>query len=233
MQLPTLYFSVLMLGHVLDHFVFSSRRYTTKTKAICFGVCAFSIVATFWWFKGLAFGIDGPINEHKGLRWRNVSVSFHSSSDCEADQCTFTPAELEHIPLTDSFIITVVCDKMDSLLVHSLLELDLYRGYNGSARGTLVQLKSTSLPTDLSYNLLYLLYACDLQISPSFNKMHRMNHSLHNCMVKQKLRHSTKGIPLQNIQMISRISCGDIMFKMVSGTSDLHHSFILSYIQST
>ena len=72
-QLPTLYFSVLMLGHLLDHFIFSSQRYTTKTKAICFGVCAFLIVGTFWWFRGMAFGIEGPISKHKGLLWRKVS----------------------------------------------------------------------------------------------------------------------------------------------------------------
>jgi dolichyl-phosphate-mannose-protein mannosyltransferase len=69
--LPTLYFSVLMAAHLLDHFVFSSRRLQRQTKAIVFGVCAFAVVATFWWFKGLAFGIDGPIAEHKGLQWRN------------------------------------------------------------------------------------------------------------------------------------------------------------------
>ncbi|KAF8889886.1 glycosyltransferase family 39 protein [Infundibulicybe gibba] len=68
--LPTLYFSVLMFAHLLDHFVFSSRRLTIKTKWIVFGVFATAIFGTFWWFKGLAFGIDGPINEHKGLRWR-------------------------------------------------------------------------------------------------------------------------------------------------------------------
>ncbi|TFK36464.1 glycosyltransferase family 39 protein [Crucibulum laeve] len=68
--LPTLYFSVLMLAHVLDHFIFSSRRFTQQTKAIIFGVLAFTIIGSFWWFKGVAFGIDGPINEHKGLKWR-------------------------------------------------------------------------------------------------------------------------------------------------------------------
>ncbi|KAF8227100.1 glycosyltransferase family 39 protein [Tricholoma matsutake] len=68
--LPTLYFSVLMLAHLLDHFIFSSKRYTRRTKAIYFGICAFSIVGTFWWFKGVAFGIEGPIREHTGLLWR-------------------------------------------------------------------------------------------------------------------------------------------------------------------
>lgn len=72
LQLPTLYFAVLMLSHVLDHFVFSSKRYTSKTKNVVFGMLAFIIVFTFWWFKGVVFGINGPIGEHKGLQWRKV-----------------------------------------------------------------------------------------------------------------------------------------------------------------
>jgi hypothetical protein len=73
-QLPTLYFSVLMLSHLLDHFIFSSRRFTTRTKGIVFGVITFIIFATWWWFKGVSFGIAGPINDHKGLQWRKVCV---------------------------------------------------------------------------------------------------------------------------------------------------------------
>ena len=73
-QLPTLYFSVLMLAHLLDHFVFSARRLSDRTKQIVFGVCVFIIVACFWWFKGVAFGIDGPINDHWGLKWRSVRI---------------------------------------------------------------------------------------------------------------------------------------------------------------
>ncbi|KAI0819094.1 glycosyltransferase family 39 protein [Irpex lacteus] len=68
--LPTLYFAVLMLAHLLDHFIFTAKRLTERTKWIVFGVSAFTIFATFWWFRGLAFGIDGPINEHWGLQWR-------------------------------------------------------------------------------------------------------------------------------------------------------------------
>ncbi|KIY49058.1 glycosyltransferase family 39 protein [Fistulina hepatica ATCC 64428] len=71
--LPTLYFSVLMLGHMLDHFVFSSRRFSQQTKRIVFMVCAMSIIWCFWWFKDMAFGMDGAIREHKGLAWRKVS----------------------------------------------------------------------------------------------------------------------------------------------------------------
>ncbi|CAK5268589.1 unnamed protein product [Mycena citricolor] len=68
--LPTLYFSVLMVAHLLDHFVFSSRRWSMRVKIGVFGFCAGSVLLTFWWFKGVAFGIDGPIQKHKGLLWR-------------------------------------------------------------------------------------------------------------------------------------------------------------------
>ena len=73
-QLPTLYFSVLMFAHLMDHFFFTTRRLSERTKWIVFGVTAFVIVANFWWFRGLAFGVDGPIKEHKGLQWRKVSA---------------------------------------------------------------------------------------------------------------------------------------------------------------
>ncbi|KAA1469296.1 glycosyltransferase family 39 protein [Dentipellis sp. KUC8613] len=70
--LPTLYFAVLMAAHLLDHFFFTSRRLSERAKWIVFGTVAFTIVATFWWFRGVAFGIDGPVNEHWGLQWRDT-----------------------------------------------------------------------------------------------------------------------------------------------------------------
>lgn len=87
-----------MLAHLLDHFIFSSKRYTRRTKAIYFGICAFSIVGTFWWFKGVAFGIEGPIREHTGLLWRKVGFFpfFFSFRRSQANHSR-TPAELEYI----------------------------------------------------------------------------------------------------------------------------------------
>ena len=61
-----------MLAHMIDHFIFTSRRFSEKTKWIAFGVTSFTIIACFWWWKGVAFGIDGPIREHWGLQWRKV-----------------------------------------------------------------------------------------------------------------------------------------------------------------
>ncbi len=96
-QLPTLYFSVLMLAHLLDHFVFSSRRLSDRTKQIVFGVSALTIVGTFWWFKGVAFGIDGPINDHWGLKWRSVRTFPHPPPAVPSTDHPALLAELEHI----------------------------------------------------------------------------------------------------------------------------------------
>ena len=77
-----------MLAHLLDHFVFSARRLSDRTKRIVFGTCVFIIVACFWWFKGVAFGIDGPINDHWGLKWRSVrTISNLAYFIHDADKC--------------------------------------------------------------------------------------------------------------------------------------------------
>ena len=74
--LPTLYFAVLMVGHLFDHFIFKSRRLKDTTKWVVFAIAAGTVIGVFWWFRAVAFGIDGPIKEHKGLLWRKVRVSF-------------------------------------------------------------------------------------------------------------------------------------------------------------
>jgi hypothetical protein len=90
-----------MLAHLLDHFMFSSGRLTRKAKSTIFGICAFAIVGSFWWFKGLAFGIDGPINDHKGLLWRKVG---DSSLDAYFAIDVVT-SELEHLQLIPCFVM--------------------------------------------------------------------------------------------------------------------------------
>jgi len=74
--LPTLYFAVLMVGHLFDHFIFKSRKLKDNTKWVIFAIAAGTVIGVFWWFRGVAFGIDGPIKEHKGLLWRKVRISF-------------------------------------------------------------------------------------------------------------------------------------------------------------
>ena len=63
-----------MFAHVLDHCIFSAQ-WKEKTKRVGFGIVALLIVANFWWFRGLAWGVAGPINDHWGLQWRKVSSS--------------------------------------------------------------------------------------------------------------------------------------------------------------
>jgi dolichyl-phosphate-mannose-protein mannosyltransferase len=62
-----------MTAHLLDHFVFTSRLLTERTKWIVFGIVGGAVFGTFWWFKDIAFGITGPIADYKGLAWRKVS----------------------------------------------------------------------------------------------------------------------------------------------------------------
>lgn len=65
-----------MFAHVLDHFIFSARHLSERTKWISFGVVTFAVVSNFWWFRGMAFGIDGPINNYWGVGWRKVCSYF-------------------------------------------------------------------------------------------------------------------------------------------------------------
>ena len=59
-----------MMGHVLDHIFFSSQR-SPVTKLAWFVFWAGGVIVSFWWFKDLALGVHGPINEHWGLKWRD------------------------------------------------------------------------------------------------------------------------------------------------------------------
>jgi dolichyl-phosphate-mannose-protein mannosyltransferase len=61
---------------MLDHFVFTARRLSERTKSIVFALVAFAIIANFWWCRGVAWGIDGPIDDHWGLGWRKVCSFF-------------------------------------------------------------------------------------------------------------------------------------------------------------
>ncbi|CAE6423122.1 unnamed protein product [Rhizoctonia solani] len=69
--LPALWFSVIMVGHLFNHFVFAARI-PERTKWIVFGVAVSLIVGVFWWFRGIAFGISGPIADYWGLGWRKT-----------------------------------------------------------------------------------------------------------------------------------------------------------------
>lgn len=60
-----------MVGHLFNHFVFTARI-SEQTKWIVFVSAVSLIVGVFWWFRGIAFGIAGPIGDYWGLAWRKV-----------------------------------------------------------------------------------------------------------------------------------------------------------------
>jgi hypothetical protein len=78
-QLPTLWFAVLMAGHVLNHLIFDSQRLSPGARFIWFVIWTGIVIVNFWWFKDFALGIYGPVNDHKGWLWRgswNVSQAW-------------------------------------------------------------------------------------------------------------------------------------------------------------
>ena len=67
--LPALYFAILVLGLVLDH-TLMRRNIPERFKWFVFAVLAINTVVTFYHFRGVVFGMTGPIAQHKHLRWR-------------------------------------------------------------------------------------------------------------------------------------------------------------------
>ncbi|GAC75515.1 dolichyl-phosphate-mannose:protein O-mannosyl transferase [Moesziomyces antarcticus T-34] len=79
--LPILYFAVLMLAHLLDHFVWrpttavyarGGRRVplSQTVKNAVFVGAVLAVGGAFWWFSGNSYGYTGDIKRHKGLKWR-------------------------------------------------------------------------------------------------------------------------------------------------------------------
>jgi hypothetical protein len=100
-----------MAAHMLDHFVFTARLLSERTKNILFGIVAFAIVANFWWFRGVAWGIDGAINEYWGLGWRQVSFGL---MHCRAGVVPF--ADIFVSPGT--FTSSIECDGATAATPH-------------------------------------------------------------------------------------------------------------------
>ncbi|KAK4686851.1 hypothetical protein P7C73_g3267, partial [Tremellales sp. Uapishka_1] len=74
--LPTLWFAVIMAGHVLELFIFGSTKRTRRNKNIWFLIWTGSVMFCFWWFKDLALGIHGSVDNQWGWMLRptwNVS----------------------------------------------------------------------------------------------------------------------------------------------------------------
>lgn len=74
--LPTLWFAVIMSGFCLDHFVFTSRRFSHRAKTVVFCLVAGSVCFAGFWLRACAWGIDGPIDKYKWRVFRKVRVSL-------------------------------------------------------------------------------------------------------------------------------------------------------------
>ena len=80
-----------MAGHVLDHFFFSPVRRGRLSKIFWFTFWTGPVLVSFWWFKDLALGVSGPVNDQWGWKWRpswNVSDESALLSAGVADQTT-------------------------------------------------------------------------------------------------------------------------------------------------
>ncbi|KIK71186.1 glycosyltransferase family 39 protein [Collybiopsis luxurians FD-317 M1] len=51
--------------------VFRSLPRMTRIKLYVFTVTSTAIVGTFWWFRAVAWGIEGPVKDTWGLHWRD------------------------------------------------------------------------------------------------------------------------------------------------------------------
>lgn len=80
---------MLVFGHLLDLFFFSSRR-SPRTQLVWFVIWTLAVIGQFWWFKDLALGVHGPINDHWGLHWRdswNVSLVVEQEMRVDVTAC--------------------------------------------------------------------------------------------------------------------------------------------------
>ena len=80
--LPILYFAVIMLAHLLDHFLWrpttamyylggrQRKPLPEGLKNLAFLLSVLAVTSSFWWFRNNSYGFHGDIKRHKGLKWR-------------------------------------------------------------------------------------------------------------------------------------------------------------------
>src|SRR5208282_365750 len=64
--LPALYFAILVEGFVIDHF---TRNLAPKSKWVVFAVFYVLVIATFYQFRDISFGMEGNASKWKHLNW--------------------------------------------------------------------------------------------------------------------------------------------------------------------
>lgn len=64
---PALYFSILLVPFLFDHFTTHS---TLRWRLFVFGTFMVMVIANFIYFAPFAYGMDGPIQAYRGRHWR-------------------------------------------------------------------------------------------------------------------------------------------------------------------
>ncbi|KAI8443990.1 family 39 glycosyltransferase [Phakopsora pachyrhizi] len=73
--LPSLWFSIITFGLMIDHFIFK-KPLTIRTmidenlRMNLFIGISLAVVLCGWYFKDCAFGIEGPVSKYRGRQWR-------------------------------------------------------------------------------------------------------------------------------------------------------------------
>lgn len=86
MQLPTLWFSIIMVGLMLDHFFFKSRRLTPRAKRVVFALVVGAVVGTFWLFRACAWGIEGASRRLISSRCSELTCSLLVADRCRTGE---------------------------------------------------------------------------------------------------------------------------------------------------
>lgn len=63
---PALYFSILMVPFLLDHFTASM---SSRSQWIIYGIFFAAVILVFIYFAPVAYGMEGPITNYSGRRW--------------------------------------------------------------------------------------------------------------------------------------------------------------------
>ncbi|KAI9488653.1 glycosyltransferase family 39 protein [Zychaea mexicana] len=63
---PALYFSILMVPFLMDHF---TQRATPRRRQMVFTIAFTAVILTFVYFSPFAFGMRGPASEYSGRQW--------------------------------------------------------------------------------------------------------------------------------------------------------------------
>ncbi|KAI9497779.1 Dolichyl-phosphate-mannose-protein mannosyltransferase-domain-containing protein [Zychaea mexicana] len=63
---PALYFSILMVPFLLEHFTANTSN---RTRWIVFGAAYATVILVFIYFAPVAYGMSGPISKYKGRHW--------------------------------------------------------------------------------------------------------------------------------------------------------------------